>query len=331
MRHTLRLLGLPSLVLFCCAQRKPAAYSGFVDAPVAAVASQIAGQVAAIEVREGERVKPGQLLARLDARERIAMLAESEANLEHAREALHEAERNAQAIAPTVRAAEADIARQQAELDDAAAEFERIQRLAREEVATPSQLDAARARLEQARAAVASTGATHQASRRRVTAALAAVRTANAALHGAEAAVELARVQLAEAEIRSPFDGLVVEQDLQPGEWAAPGTPVITVEDLSRQWVRLDVEETELGALRIGDPADVTVVAFPGRTYAAHVIEIGAEGEFAINRDVKRGRPDVRTFRVRVALDKTAEELRPGMTAEVTVRGPPEVSMRSPP
>ena len=55
----------------------------------------------------------------------------------------------------------------------------------------------------------------------------------------------------------------------------------------------------------------------PGRRYAAHVIEIGAEGEFALNRDVKRGRPDVRTFRVRVGLDRVAPELRPGMTAEV--------------
>ena len=331
MRRILRSVYLLSLIVASCTQRKPTSYSGFVDAPVAAVAAQVAGQVARIEVQEGDRVRPGQLLAQLDSRERTALLVESEANLEHAREAVHEAKRNAQAISPTVRAAEADVARQQAELDDAAAEFERVQQLARKEVATPSQLDAARARLQQARAAVASTGATHQASRGRVIAALAAVRTARAALQGAEAAVQLARVQLAEAEIRSPFDGLVVEQNLQPGEWAAPGTPVITVEDLSRQWVRIDVEETDLGALRVGDPADVRVVACPGRTYAAHVIEIGAEGEFAVNRDVKRGRPDVRTFRVRVGLDKTAEELRPGMTAEVVVRSRPEVSMRSRP
>jgi len=145
------------------------------------------------------------------------------------------------------------------------------------------------------------------------------VRTARAALASSDAALELARVQLAEAEIRSPFEGLVAEQNLQAGEWAATGTPVITVEDLGRQWVRIDVEETELGGLSVGQPVEIRVVAFPGRTFAGHVVEIGAEGEFALNRDVKRGRPDVRTFRVRAGLDAIAEELRPGMTAEVAL------------
>jgi HlyD family secretion protein len=265
-------------------------------------------------------VKPGQVLARLDARERSALVAQAEANVQHAREMVTEAERNAQAIAPTVRGAEAEIARMQAELDDAAAELERAERLVRSGAGTPQQIDAARARFQQARAAVTSLGANRQASQGRVSASLAAVRTAQAALLASHAALDLARVQLAEADILSPFDGLVAEQNLQPGEWAAPGTPIVTVEDLTRQWVRIDVEETELPGLKLGDAVGVRVIAVPGRTYAAHVIEIGAEGEFALNRDVKRGRPDVRTFRVRVAFDQPAEELRPGMTAEVVRR-----------
>jgi multidrug resistance efflux pump len=250
-------------------------------------------------------------------------LAQAEANLQHAREALHEAEHTAEAVAPAVRGAEADLARQQAELDDAVAELARVQRLTQAGAGTQSQLDSARARMDSARAGLASLGASRQATRGRVTVSLAGVRTAHAAMQSSEAALELARVQLAEAEIRSPFDGLVAEQSLLPGEWAAPGTPVISVENSSRQWVRVDVEETELGALRLGRPAEIHVVAFPGHRFLGHVIEIGAEGEFALNRDVKRGRPDVRTFRVRIGLDHVEDELRPGMTAEVTV-GPAE-------
>ena len=48
----------------------------------------------------------------------------------------------------------------------------------------------------------------------------------------------------------------------------------------------------------------VRIIALPGQVLSGHIIEIGAEGEFALNRDVKRGRPDVRTFRVRVAFDE---------------------------
>lgn len=310
---------LAGLALLGCARTRANVYSGFVDSPLAAVAAPVSGQVAEVAVREGERVSRGQLLAKLDPRERAALVAQAEANLERAKQALHEAGHNAEAIAPTVRAAQADVLRQRAELDDASLEFERIERLVKSGAASPSQVDSARARLAAARAAVASLGASGEATRGRVNAALASVEAARAAVQSSQAALELARIQLAQTEIRSPFDGLVAEQSLQEGEWAAPGTPVVTVEDGSRQWVRIDVEEDATGALKIGDKAEVRVIAFGDKHYLARVIEIGAEGEFAINRDVKRGRPDLRTFRVRVALDKPAKELRPGMTAEVTL------------
>lgn len=318
-RNGQRALLIVSLLalLPACAGRKPATYSGFVDAPVALVATQVSGQVASVSVREGQRVARGQLLAMLDARERAAFVAQADANLERAREALNEAEKNTGAVTPTVRGAEADIARQQAELDDALAEFDRVQRLSQSGAISSSQLDAARARLQQARAAVAAMGANRLATRARVDASVAAVRTARASVASSQAALELAQVQLAQAEIRSPVEGLVAEQNVQPGEWVAPGTPIFTVEDRGRQWVRIDVEETALGALRVGRAASIHVVAFPNRRYRGHVIEIGAEGEFALNRDVKRGRPDVRTFRVRVGLDEIGDELRPGMTAEI--------------
>jgi HlyD family secretion protein len=151
---------------------------------------------------------------------------------------------------------------------------------------------------------------------------MAGVANARAASRTAEAAVRLAEVQVAQARVLSPFDGVVVSRNLEEGEWAAPGTPVVTIEDHGRLWVRIDVEETRLGSVRIGDAAQVAVVALPGRTLAGHVMEVGAEGDFALNRDVKRGRPDVRTFRVRVAIDQAPAELRPGMTAEVTLGSP---------
>ncbi len=308
--------------LTSCSHRTADTYPGFIDAPVAAVAAPISGQVSELLVREGEHVKREQLLARLDPRERVALVAEAEANLQHAREVLHESEHNAQATAPTVRAADADVVRQQAELDDALSAFNRAQRLLQSGAGAQAQSDSARARFEAARAGLASLGANSQVTRGHVSAALAAVRTARAAVSSAEAALDLAHIQLAQLDIRSPFEGIVAEQNLQPGEWAAPGTPVVSVEDLTRQWVRIDVEETELGSLDLGRAATIRVVALPGHEYAGHVIEVGAEGEFALNRDVKRGRQDVRTFRVRIGLNKVEDALRPGMTAEIAVAGP---------
>ena len=178
-------------------------------------------------------------------------------------------------------------------------------------------LDTARARALEARAALDSAIAARSQTHGHVAAASSGIDNARAALAASEAALRLASAQLAQTRIRSPFDGVVVSRNLEEGEWAAPGTPVVTVEDTSRPWVGLDVPETAFGTLRLEQGASIRVIALPGRTFPARVTEIGAEGDFAVDRDVKRGRPDIRTFLVRVAFDAPPAELRPGMTAEV--------------
>jgi multidrug resistance efflux pump len=310
----------PAVALLAgCSATGPTPFAGFVDAPVAAVAAQVAGRVEAIPVREGDRVQKGQLLAALDAREREAQLAQARAAEAQAREALKEPEANLGAVLAAERGAGSDVARAQATLDEAQLNFDRTRKLANDGAVSPQQLDAAQARLLEARAGWQSLTAARASAQGRVAAATAAISSARAASRTAEAAVRLAEVQLAQSQVLCPFDGIVVSRDLEEGEWAAPGTPVVTVEDRTRLWVRLDIEETSLGAVRLGDPAVVAVVALPGRTLRGRVSEVGAEGDFALNRDVKRGRPDIRTFRVRVALEEAGEELRPGMTAEVTL------------
>lgn len=305
-----------------CVAKEPPQFAGFLDAPVAAVAAQVAGRVEAIPVREGDTVKKGQLLAQLDARDRVAQLAQARASLELTRQSLKEAEANLRAALPTIGGAGADIARAQATLDEAEQNFARTQELARGGAATAQQLDSARARLLEGRAALQSLTASKASVRGKVAAAMAAVSNARAAVGVSEASVEVSEVQLAQARVLCPFDGLVVNRDLEEGEWAAPGTPVVTVENHERLWVRLDVEETRLGGLQLGQEVQVRVVAVPGRTFRGHVVEFGAEADFAVNRDVKRGRPDIRTFRVRVAMDERSSELRPGMTAEVSLGAP---------
>jgi HlyD family secretion protein len=307
------------LLLCVCTPSSPLPYSGFLDAPVAAVASQIAGRVDALLVREGDVVKKEQLLAQLDARERKATVGQAQANLDQAHEALKEAEANFRATVPTVRGAGADIEQAQASLDEAEINYNRTKRLVESGSEADANLVTMRARMLEARAHLESLTASRTATAGRVTAAEAAVADARAAIGTAEAALEVARVQLAEAQVLAPFDGMVVQRNVQPGEWVAPGTPVVTVEDLSQLWVRLDIDETKLQGLHVGQPADVRVVAEPGKVYPGHVIQIGAEGDFAVNRDVKRGRPDIRTFLVRVAVDERTPSLRPGMTAEVTI------------
>jgi RND family efflux transporter MFP subunit len=144
------------------------------------------------------------------------------------------------------------------------------------------------------------------------------VQVEEAAVQAAQAAVDLYQDQQRDTEIGSPIDGVVVNKVLEVGEWVTPGTPILTVDDLSTLWARVDVQETELPWLNVGGPAEVTLPGTPPRVLPGRIMAIGQEGQFATERDVRRGRQDIRTFYVKVRLGEGAEAAKPGMTVEVS-------------
>jgi RND family efflux transporter MFP subunit len=148
--------------------------------------------------------------------------------------------------------------------------------------------------------------------------AVSAVQAGEAAVQSARANVRYYVDQLHDTRIVSPIDGVVVSKALEVGEWVTPGTPILTVDDLSTIWARVDVEETDLGSLYIGKPARVQLPTNPPEVFRGRVMAIGQEGKFATERDVRRGRQDIRTFYVKVHVLQAGDELKPGMTAEVT-------------
>jgi RND family efflux transporter MFP subunit len=148
--------------------------------------------------------------------------------------------------------------------------------------------------------------------------AVSAVQAGEAAVQSARANVSYYIDQLRDTRIESPIDGVVVNKALEVGEWVTPGTPILTVDDLSTIWARVDVQETDLGSLYIGKPARVRLPTNPPEIFTGRVMAIGQEGEFATERDVRRGRQDIRTFYVKVHVLQAGDELKPGMTAEVT-------------
>jgi RND family efflux transporter MFP subunit len=124
--------------------------------------------------------------------------------------------------------------------------------------------------------------------------------------------------QIVDTEIKSPVDGVIVSKALEVGEWVTPGVPVLTVDDLSTIWARVDVEETDLNSLYIGKSAQIELPTTPPQVFSGRVMAIGQEGQFATERDVRRGRQDIRTFYVKVQVLQAEGELKPGMTAEVS-------------
>jgi RND family efflux transporter MFP subunit len=234
---------------------------GIVEAPEVNVTSRIAGRIAQLDVIEGDNVKRGQVICKIES-------IDIRNQLERAR---------------------ADLAHAKADLIDAQRTEQRYRKLLQEKVVAAESYDDAATRLAQAKATVAS----------------------------AEATVHYYADQLADTNIVSPIDGIVINKALEVGEWATPGTTIVTVDDLSNIWARVDVQETDLPALSIGKPATVTLPTRPPMVFSGKIIAIGQEGQFATERDVQRGRQDIRTFYVKVRILQPGGVVKPGMTAQV--------------
>jgi HlyD family secretion protein len=310
------LFGLLLLFLSCGKTASgPIRLSGNIEATDAQVSFKVAGRVVERPVDEGQPVKAGQLVARLDDTEFRQEEARLEAQAEVARAQLKELVAGFRA--EEVAEAEAGVEAAKAEADRTAADLVRQRALLEREVismrefdASQSAADASAARLRQARERLELLRKGTRSER---------LEAARASLRQAEAALELARTRSAESRVVSPLDGVVLSKAVEVGEFVSPGTPVVTVTDLSRVWLRAYVEESDLGRVKLGQEVRVRADTFPGKTYVGRVSYLSSEAEFT-PKTVQTKKERVRlVYRVKIDLENPAQELKPGMPADAEI------------
>ncbi len=202
----------------------------------AAIASKATGRLEWLGVREGSAVKAGELIARLEQRDVAAQLLQAEANVGVAR---------------------ANVGQAKAELRDAELALGRARDLRARNFVAQAQLDQAEARALKARAAVGSAQAAGKAS---------------------EAARQAAQVAVAQTEIRAPFDGVVLTKNANVGDLitnfsaaADSKGAVVSMADMSTLEVEADVSESNLGKIRVGQPCEIQLDAFPELRFRGEV------------------------------------------------------------
>ncbi len=131
--------------------------------------------------------------------------------------------------------------------------------------------------------------------------------------------VELQKARLGYANIYSPVDGVVEYRSLEEGEVVSPGTSIMTLIDPKSIWVRFDLEQRYVDIVKVGQKALIRLEGVPGKVINGTIYDIGREGEFAVERDVTRGRQDIRTFRTRIKVDDPEGILKPGMSVLVEI------------
>ena len=258
------------------------------------VAPEINGRLTEVAVHEGQFVRKGTVVYRLDTSIPQAALNQSEAALVSAKAGLASSEalrdKAVNGSRPEeIRAAEAVVRRLQNEEQMAQLDIDRTQKLFTDDAVSRDQFDRSRTALESARqsreTAVQNLILLQQGSRKEdVAVARAAVDLSRSKVAEAAAAVENARDNLARSTVRAPFDGWVVRRWLDPGAMPMAAQPVISMFDPSTLRVDANIEEKYLHDVAIGDTADLSVDAFPDLRLHGRVTEImrAANSEFSI-------------------------------------------------
>jgi HlyD family secretion protein len=266
-------------------------------------------------VEEGDRVKPGQVVARLHAEKLKAAVAAAAAQVSAQQQVVARFEAGSRP--EEIRQAKAQAEAAEAKARSAEITYQRQLKLGKQKLAAPEDVDQAQAAAEAAKGDA-------QAAEEAYALAMAGPRQediaqARATLEAFQADLALAKARLDDAVLHAPATGIVRERILQPGDMASPQSPALTLALINPLWVRAYVPEPDLGRIAPGMKAEVRTDSFPGKVYQGWVGFISPTAEFT-PKNVET--PDLRTrlvYQVRVFVCNPRDELRLGMPATVTI------------
>jgi HlyD family secretion protein len=290
--------------------------SGNIEVTRVEVSSRIPGRLAERRVDEGMEVARGQFVARIDASDLEREAGVRGAELQVAEAALREL--LAGSRPQEIEASKAALASAEAESGRLGKDYLRNEELFRREIIAGQAYEAAKAADDVARARVKEAEEKLQLVKegpRKET-----IAQARARVKQAGEALELARTRLSYAVIVSPLKGMVLSKNVEPGDYVAAGTPIVTVGELDNVWLRGYIEETDLGRVKVGQPASVSTDSFPGKRYEGRISFISQQAEFTPKTVQTRKERVKLVYRVKVEVPNPARELLPGMPADAAIK-----------
>jgi HlyD family secretion protein len=330
--------------------------TGTIEAIQVDVSVKITGRIVKRLVEEGDPIAKGQLLVSLDDTELVADVRRQQAVVQTADATLRDLLRGARP--EEIEEARAVVARARAQLEDLLAgsraqevedakmavesarasrllkerELQRLTELHRKDLISLQESAQERGARETLSMTVAgprrhqieAARAEMAAAERRLALLLAGSRpdqieAARGQLAQARSTLAVLESRLRESTVVSPINGLVLRKNLEVGETANPGVSILTLMDPREIWVRAYVPETQIGHVKIGQEARVTIDGHPGRAFAGRVKEIASEAEYTPkNVQTKKERVNL-VYRIKVTVDNRDGILKPGMVADVDV------------
>jgi HlyD family secretion protein len=273
------------------------------------------GKITKLYVKEGDKVRAGQMLAQLEN-------VQSAADVSAMRASLGASRTDAAAAQAAQRTASADLKRAQADGERAKLDYERAQGLYKQELISKAEYDSAKAAWESADAGLAQAHA-------RLAQMGAQKESADVRIGQSRAALTRASDVLSKTTYVAPFQGTVTNLPVREGETVvigiqnSPGSTLMTIADMSVITAEVKVDETDIVNVKLGQPAEVTIDAIPNKTFKGQVSEIG---DIAIIRSTGvatsqtlAGSQEAKDFKVVVTLEEPPQNLRPGLSATARI------------
>jgi HlyD family secretion protein len=307
--------------------------TGIIEGIEVNLSSEISGNISYMCCDEGDSLKEGEVAFKLESHDLSALVEQTKAGVKKAKAGIRVSESAIENSRANIKSSEADIKTAQAntekarvQMELAKKEMDRANTLYKQDFVSKDSVDVAVTQYNAAVADYESSKSMLASANSKKDAAVAQLNTAENQLKSAEAdfkqseanlAYNLARLDY--ATITSPISGTVVLKALEKGETVSPGMTVLTVVDMKDLYARVDIDETLIDNFALNGEALISPEGTPQRIFKGWVSEIGRYADFATQKEVTRGRQDIKTFRVKIRFGNTGGVLKPGMTVEVEI------------
>jgi HlyD family secretion protein len=260
--------------------RSQAFGTGTVEARVSVdVGSKITGRIVTLLRDQGDFAEQGALLAVLENDDLRQQREQAAFARERARESVRLEQASLARAHASVEARTAAITKTLATVELARVTFDRFTRLHERELIARQDLDVRSTELRAAEADVLNVRAEVAALEAEVRRSEVAIGMAEREAAAAGAALAVTESRLRDASVFAPFSGLILSRDVEPGAVIVPGVPIFRMVDPATVWVRINLDESLLGAVRLGQRAEVALRSRPGRTFRGEVVRIREESD----------------------------------------------------
>lgn len=245
--------------------------NAYIRGDVTSVAPRVSGYVTSVEVDDNQPVQAGDILFRIDDRDYRAKLAQAEANVVAARARLINVDAETQLQHSLIRQAEAQQRSTVAELDLATRISDRRRQLIRSSTVSQAQVDESDAARSRAESGLSAASATVEAQNQRIAVFGAQRKAAVAAVAQAEAARDLAQIDIDSTVVRAPVGGVVGNRQVRVGRLVAPGVALLDIVPIDDLWVVANFKETQIKHLNAGQRVRIIVDSYPDESFEGEV------------------------------------------------------------